>query len=82
VRLSSGVTNDLLTARLRAILNCGLTSSLAIEIAAQVSDRDVAGILAGDYGCGEETHSRLESLLRKYASALARVNAECLRARI
>lgn len=70
--LFSSMANKALSARVQLIEAAGLTSALAIEIA--LGNRQVRRC--------PQSEQDLELLLRRYRSAIERVNALMLRARI
>jgi hypothetical protein len=68
--------------RLQAIVEAGLTTSFAIGLATDISEKEIALLMVGRIEPTEQQREKLEALLKNYKLAIKLVNAETMKGRL
>lgn len=68
--------------RLQSIVEAGLTTSFAIGLATDISEKEIALLMVGRIEPTEQQRERLDALLKNYKLAVKLVNAETMKGRL
>jgi hypothetical protein len=67
---------------LQSIVEAGLTTTFAIGLAANISEKEIALLMVGRIEPTAEQRERLDKLLKNYKLAVKLVNAETMKGRL